>query len=334
MVLIHSAPCVSSNPYYNYVSFVLLCAIIIPVTLFIIEIYQQFSIIIRLHSTISGYCSDPRGYGSRLLLCITFLIGYVLVNLLIEEQQQQKNMLKFLLQSTVSMCLPLVGIFYTRGKGLARNEYFQFGITRRIPIFISELIHVVAALGWVFVFTYFNLEYSISLLINKHYPKYDYVYFTLSCLVMLLTILFIIIQCIIMIHNSDHVSTEEFYCPDCTTTEAYEENRSFFTLNESTTQILHQNACRRCFRLSPMEASSLTNDGQELRIAIVLQAIPETNIFSWIKFHICCGQNRYIRPSSYIKCHVISFILELVIFFGTAGLAIGGCFMRKYENCL
>ncbi|CAF0835059.1 unnamed protein product [Didymodactylos carnosus] len=233
----------------------------------------------------------------------------------------------------LNMCFPLIGIFYTRGQGIVQNEYYQIGVTRKIPIYISEIIHGVTAVGWLFVTAYFNLQYGI-VLIKNHTLLFGYIYFGLSAFLILMDVGFILMQIIITINSSDHNQVDQFYCPDCTEVNIFQLNKPFFVLNEQTAQVLSKDACRRCLRPSPTESGILSDIGNQLQVPIKLQPVSVSSTDLMVaKMRDNSWFGQYIKPSTYVTCHGISFVVESIAFFGTAIMAIAGALMRKYAHC-
>ncbi|CAF1098040.1 unnamed protein product, partial [Didymodactylos carnosus] len=321
--------CLSSFSLGSTQNVICLAVILVLTLVFLYEIYKQFSSVIRLHSTISSYCSDPRGFGNRFLLCITFLASYTLTNLVDDEYSlakltasQLEDKGKYILQTGVNMILPLVGVFYTRGNGLVQNTSFNIGLNLKMPIIISELLHVFSGQLWVGVLTLLNIEYGMKLVAEDH--KFAYAYLICSVLTVVFEIIYILLQVVISINNSEHVDLDKYYCPDCSTTD----HQPQIQVNSIEQKVLDNNTCTRCLRCDPKAAPTIDETFGKTELKTPIDFLVKEWKSNWLRslFYSCFGNVQY---PTYIQLHAMSFIFETIVFGSTAALALVGTLMRK-----
>jgi len=113
---------------------------------FLAVVLTNFQAIIQRYTTISAYAADPTSFANRLLSAVTFVAGYGLVFLLLLEDFAGVPEIHGYGWAVCSgLALPLVGVFYTDGRG--RFTKYPVGIwgIPYIPIWVSTLIHTIAA---------------------------------------------------------------------------------------------------------------------------------------------------------------------------------------------
>lgn len=302
----YSVYCTSDYIWYPLVGLILGSLLTVA---FLFQIVHKFHSIIRLHSTISSYCSDPRGFGNRFLLCLTFLVAYNHVDLLIQEQILHPfdgwNRINFYLQMVADFLLPLVGVFYTSGHGMVINIYYELGPYVRFPILYSESIHSVCALGWMVITVVLNIEYG--------YLAGSDSYFAVSIVQVLIFITFIVTQGIIEFYGVEQQFV--YGCPDC------DSSTVWMTRNEETLH-LSDASCRRCMRVPNLLQPSMTWKEGATLMTTELAIVKETAVVS---------NKQVIQTSSYL--FAISFVTEALTVILASGLAYWGCILRIQKGC-
>jgi hypothetical protein len=140
---------------------------LIPFVTFVI--YHFKGIIVTNHSTISSFCADPNHFGNRFLLIVTATVGYNLLSLLaIERSSRDDEDWRFLAQFIAAALFPLVGIFYTGGNGSVEHLNCGAKPFKKIPIKISNWIHMIAALCFVLLFSVTNTWYTHELVVESN----------------------------------------------------------------------------------------------------------------------------------------------------------------------
>ena len=176
-----------STRYYG-IFLIFLSTISVSFLAFLAIIYSEFDNIIAIHNTISSYCSDPDGYGNRFLLTACAIIGPSLIALnILQQSVSSDNVLynaQFILTMIVNINLPLVGIFYTRGKGLTANKYYALG-PWKMPILISDTLHCTAALSWLLIQSSLNMVLASSLFHSSAHINITYLVFCILSLIIL-----------------------------------------------------------------------------------------------------------------------------------------------------
>lgn len=195
------------SSYYYVIYLIFLSIIAVSFVAFIGIVYGEFDNIIAVHNTISSFCSDPNEFGSRFLLTITAIIGPSLIalNVLAQSASNQPALEdgKFIATVVANLMLPMVGIWYTRGKGMTQNTYYELG-PWKCPIWISEALHSIAALVWMFTETYLNVHFASELLFTStfdtdHSKTSATVYFFFAVLTAVILFIFIAAQGIIFL---------------------------------------------------------------------------------------------------------------------------------------
>lgn len=279
---------------------------------FLSQVVHRFTSIIQLHSTISSYCSDPRGFGNRFLICLTFLVAYNHIGLLIQEQMIKGdkgwNDIYFYLQVSADFLLPLVGIFYTSGHGMVNNKVYELGPWFQIPIVYSETIHSVSALGWMCVTIGLNLIYG--------FESSNHVYTTFALISVFIFVTFVGLQAIIEFFG---VEVQYVYeCPDC--------DNALPLLSRLTESLkLTDSTCRRCLREPGCPQSVLTTFHEgitpfqtDLNIQKDVSNPPRS-------------VESYIKRSSYLFAW--SFVFESLTVLSASALTYAGSVIRIQHGC-
>ncbi len=150
---------------FIYLSFLLIS--LIPALVLAALIAARWQKILLTHNTLSSYCADAtsNGHANRALLAVTCLIAGALSGLLIEEYNSRTpHDMRLWLELSSALALPLVGLFPTSGAFDQKQKYFCAINCIRVPIGVSELIHSVAALYFLFVNGVLNMTYVLNLL--------------------------------------------------------------------------------------------------------------------------------------------------------------------------
>eukprot|EP01084_Bolivina_argentea_P206305 352269_1 len=130
--------------------------LIILMLQFMVSVYQKRKDILKYHDTISSFCACKHGWENRFLLMFTFTASANLLCMHFEEfntrnwttvttnQQDRRLFIMFISEVICIMCLPLVGIFYTRGNDPnpeRRNKDYKcpYGTCK---IQTSEKVHI------------------------------------------------------------------------------------------------------------------------------------------------------------------------------------------------
>lgn len=300
---------------YVWIPFIGLVLGVVVTFAFLLQVIHKFDSIIQLHSTISSYCSDPRGFGNRFLLCLTFIVGYNHINLLIQEQmileEEAWNKIYFYLQLSADFLLPLVGVFYTSSHGMVNNVIYEMSPWIQFPVIYSEYIHSVCAIGWMFITVVLNLLYGIE--------SNNVSYLIISTLSMIIFFMFIMIQGLIEFYGVEHQYVYE--CPDC-------ENSFPLLTRLSPNQGLSDTTCRRCFREVGMNQNVITTF-QEGRLPFQIDMHIQTANSSGR--HWTFVESQYIKRSSHLFAW--SFIFESVTVLSASVLAYTANVLRIQHGC-
>lgn len=279
---------------------------------FLSQVVHRFTSIIQLHSTISSYCSDPRGYGNRFLLCLTFLVAYNHINLLIQEQMIKQddawNQTYFYIQVIADFLLPLVGVCYTSSHGIVTNVEYEMGLGFSIPIVYSETIHSLSALGWMVITIVLNLVYG--------FESNNQTYSVFAVLSLIIFAVFINIQGIIEFYGVERQFV--YNCPDC-------ENCLPLLSRIEEDLILSNKTCRRCLR-EPGQAQQVLTTMHEG----VTPFQTNLNIQKEVG-HVTPVIETRIKLSA--KLFAISFIFESLTVLSASALAYAGSVIRIQHGC-
>lgn len=272
---------------------------------FLTMVIKKFRTIIQLHSTISSYCSDPRGFGNKFLVAITFLVGCNYTTLLLQENSSVEdpkywNETMMIIQISANTILPLVGIFYTNGYGILNNTYYQFG-DYKFPIQWSTFMHSFSALYWMIITITLNIIFA-TLYENDYY-------FTLCILSLVIFMMFIVCQALVFFYGIEY--QYEAYCDTCA-------NKTPLLKRTTEKYTFTDNTCRVCFR----DPTLNQGDPTEFNIGYIR---------SQAKMTIMNVNNKDPDPKMYqfsAKIFAYSFIFESLTVISAALLAIIGCICR------
>jgi len=133
---------------------------------FLYYVKQDFQRIKTTYSTISAFSAAPGEWPNRFLCCVTLISGYSLFILFFSEYSNPSHLIsdwEFGLQTTLSMLLPLIGIWHTDGSG--RFLYYICGPPQnRLSIRLSTCIHSLSALGFMLIMPVLHLRF-----VFRHY---------------------------------------------------------------------------------------------------------------------------------------------------------------------